>query len=216
MPPQPNPYFSTILNPAPSNPSPPPPTTTPSAIDPTSTTCTPPRPSPSISTTKRPLPSFTSTQQSLQARAKPFTSLSPSATLSNESYESRQRRHNAANILDSVELLIWYSGARNESIAQTRTHYQNVLLGLSDEGERLWREEWDVPVEERVRREGRGVGREFEVMWVGLGEEPGRRLFGVRCVDEDGLRYSGVVYEMCWRVDSRMDSRTVYGARSLI
>lgn len=52
---------------------------------------------------------FARAQQSLQARNKPFAS--PSMA---ESYEARQRRQQAVEVLESVELLIWFSVARNE------------------------------------------------------------------------------------------------------
>jgi len=112
-PPTPNPnpqtFFSTVLNPAANNP----PTTT--------STTTPPRPHPrptasgAATTTAQPQP-FTATQRSLQARGKPYAT--PAA---GEAYETRQQREQAANILSSTELLLWYSAARNEVIVSPTT-----------------------------------------------------------------------------------------------
>lgn len=75
---------------------------------------TPPAQQPSTcrasgSSTGNPQP-FTPTQQSLQARNKPYSSPKAEA----EQYEARQRRHEAAAILESVELLLWFSMTRNE------------------------------------------------------------------------------------------------------
>ncbi|KAF2114674.1 hypothetical protein BDV96DRAFT_600628 [Lophiotrema nucula] len=124
MPPQPSPYFTTILNPS-------------NAPSPTTT---------NTNTSRQP---FTPAQRSLQARNRPFHP-SPKIDAEAESYEQRQRKNLAVEILENTELLIWFSSARNESISATRQHYQNVLMGIEDE-EVTWREEWEVPVEERVK-----------------------------------------------------------------
>ena len=39
-----------------------------------------------------------------------------------------------------------------QSISQTRQHFTNILLGINvPEEDKLWKEEWEVPVEDRVR-----------------------------------------------------------------
>jgi hypothetical protein len=92
----PNPFFSTVLNPQPpAGPS-----------DPASASNTPPR----ARNQQRPAQQgFTAEQRSLQARNRPFASPADA-----ESQASRLKRADAANILDSVEMLIWYANARNE------------------------------------------------------------------------------------------------------
>lgn len=90
-----------------------------------------------------------------------------------ESYEVRQKREQAGRILESTEMLIWWSGVRNEvsnvylphnphslvgvdahacqqSISQTRHHFENLVRGIEDlEGDVLWKEEWEVGDKER-------------------------------------------------------------------
>jgi hypothetical protein len=74
-----------------------------------STTTPPPRPirtfagAPAAQT-------FNATQRSLQARNKDFHVVGKRE----ESYELRQRREEAARILESTEMLIWWSSARNQ------------------------------------------------------------------------------------------------------
>ncbi|KAF2447335.1 hypothetical protein P171DRAFT_430232 [Karstenula rhodostoma CBS 690.94] len=82
-------------------------------------------------------PPFTDAQRSQQARGKSYASKS-----AGEPYESRVKREQAAQILESLELLVWQSNARNESVAQTRQHFQNVMLGLPD-AEPAFREEYE-------------------------------------------------------------------------
>lgn len=97
-------FFNTVLNP--------------NAL-PTSTT--PPRPA-------RPFEpqapqAFTATQRSLQARNKNYnTSSSPRREREAESYESRQRREEASRILESTEMVIWLSNARNEVCYHIMSH----------------------------------------------------------------------------------------------
>ncbi|KAF2190640.1 hypothetical protein K469DRAFT_721540 [Zopfia rhizophila CBS 207.26] len=121
MPPQQNPHFLTSIL----NPAP---------------SSSHPQPSSSASTTQR--------------RNKPPTtiSLSSSQTQQPETHESRQKRENAAQILESMETLIWYSNMRNESLSQTRRHFQYIVWGIEEEeGDVAWREEWEVPVGDRVK-----------------------------------------------------------------
>jgi hypothetical protein len=40
----------------------------------------------------------------------------------------------AAKVLERQQLLIWHSVDRNESLPQTRLHYERVLYGISDGG----------------------------------------------------------------------------------
>ncbi|KAJ4297732.1 [Pyruvate dehydrogenase (acetyl-transferring)] kinase isozyme 2 [Kalmusia sp. IMI 367209] len=93
---------------------------------------------------------FTPTQRSQQARGKSYAS-----STAGEPYEARRKREQAAQILANLELLVWHSNARNESVAQTRQHFQNIMLGLSDE-EVVWKEEYEVPLEQRVKRKDGG------------------------------------------------------------
>jgi hypothetical protein len=70
-------------------------------------TTTPPRPTP------RPYaapPTFNATQRSLQARGKEYNIVGRKE----EGYEARQKREEASRILESTEMLIWWSAARNE------------------------------------------------------------------------------------------------------
>jgi hypothetical protein len=55
---------------------------------------------------------FSATQRDQQARNKPYGTVVGGAGA--DSYEDRQRRDEARSILESVEMLIWYSAARNE------------------------------------------------------------------------------------------------------
>ncbi|KAK8258504.1 hypothetical protein IWZ00DRAFT_550758 [Phyllosticta capitalensis] len=50
-----------------------------------------------------------------------------------ETYEERQRRYNAARVLESNEMLIWWSTVRNESLPQTRLHFENQLAGFTSD-----------------------------------------------------------------------------------
>ncbi|KAH7090585.1 hypothetical protein FB567DRAFT_520182 [Paraphoma chrysanthemicola] len=137
-------FFNTVLNPHASN------------IPASATTTTPPR-------SARPFDAqaqqgvFSAAQRSAQARNKNYnSSLAGSGTASAgigsakkereaESYETRQRREEAGRILESMEMLIWLSNARNESIPQTRHHYRNIVLGIANEDEDVvWKEEWEV------------------------------------------------------------------------
>ncbi|CBX93100.1 predicted protein [Plenodomus lingam JN3] len=152
------PYFSTVLNnpPTANNPSSPSPRSRPQ-----------PRPAPDSSSSSS--SHFTAGQRNAQARHKEWTCSSGSGQTSRnaESYEQRQERDRAATILDSVEMLMWFAAARNESIPQTRHYYQNIVLGLKNEGHVEWREEWELPLQERgggelasPTRSGQGKERE--------------------------------------------------------
>ena len=55
---------------------------------------------------------FSATQRSAQARGMEYNKVGRAE----ESYESRLRREEAGRILESVEMLIWWSSARNEVI----------------------------------------------------------------------------------------------------
>ncbi|KAH7122314.1 hypothetical protein B0J11DRAFT_437136, partial [Dendryphion nanum] len=128
--PQSSPYLSTVLNSTPSSPA-----TTPKRLPHSNLNAPPPASS----------SAFTPAQQSLQARNKPFHSPQNA-----ESYEQRKQRAEAALILESVEMLLWFSSARNESISQTRKYYQDIVLGLSNPDSIVWREEYEVPLEQRT------------------------------------------------------------------
>ena len=133
---------------------------------------------------------FTAAQRSAQARGKPFAntpinanahtnsarSLSSSLragtrgggpVLEAESYAQREARNEAAAILDSEEMLMWYAAARYESVSQTRRFFRNVIMGVGGE-EVAWREEWERERESGGRGEGspmgkgKGKGREKE------------------------------------------------------
>ncbi|KAJ4356165.1 [Pyruvate dehydrogenase (acetyl-transferring)] kinase isozyme 2 [Didymosphaeria variabile] len=93
---------------------------------------------------------FTDAQRSQQARGKSYAS-----STAGEPYEARQKREQAAQILGSLELLVWHSNARNESVAQSRQHFQNIMLGLPDD-EPIYKEEYEVPPEQRVKRNEAG------------------------------------------------------------
>ncbi|KAF2141189.1 uncharacterized protein K452DRAFT_358993 [Aplosporella prunicola CBS 121167] len=56
-----------------------------------------------------------------------------------ETFEERERRYKAARILESNEMLIWHAAARNESIPQTRLHFEKIVAGFdSDSSEPEW------------------------------------------------------------------------------
>ncbi|KAF2829852.1 hypothetical protein CC86DRAFT_367773 [Ophiobolus disseminans] len=111
---------------------------------------TPPRPPRPFDTPSA--PTFSTAQRSAQARNKPYNlSDKKAAEIDARRYEERIKREQAARILESSEMLIWYSNARNESIPQTRQYFQNIVWGFEeDESGVVWREEWDG--------EGVGVG----------------------------------------------------------
>lgn len=91
-------FFNTVLNP---NAAPP------------STAATPPRPArPFEAQTQQ---AFTAAQRSAQARNKAYN-ISGKKEKEAESFEARQRREEAGRILESMEMLIWLSNARNEVI----------------------------------------------------------------------------------------------------
>ncbi|KAH7064860.1 hypothetical protein B0J12DRAFT_14349 [Macrophomina phaseolina] len=62
-----------------------------------------------------------------------------SALTRDETFEERERRYNAARILESSEMLIWHSVARNESLPQTRLHFEKIVAGFdSDDSDPEW------------------------------------------------------------------------------
>ncbi|OSS50065.1 hypothetical protein B5807_05013 [Epicoccum nigrum] len=71
-----------------------------------------------------------------------------------ESYAQREARNEAAAILDSEEMLMWYAAARYESVSQTRRFFRNVVFGVGGD-EVVWREEWE---REGRRGDGGAVG----------------------------------------------------------
>lgn len=91
--PQPSAFLNTVLNPH-------------------SHTTTPTRPVRAFDLSQRVAqpPTFLATQRSLQARNKEYNVFGRKE----ESYEIRQRREEASTILESTEMLIWWSAARNE------------------------------------------------------------------------------------------------------
>lgn len=151
---------------------------------------TPPRPRPRLpphhspATTAHDAP-FTAAQRSAQARGKPFANTPTNANthtnsarslssslragtrgggpvLEAESYAQREARNEAAAILDSEEMLMWYAAARYESVSQTRRFFRNVVMGVGGE-EVVWREEWESGGRgEGSPRVGKGKGRERE------------------------------------------------------
>lgn len=150
-------YLSTVLND--SNAQPPIPSH--AAAAPPSTS-TPPRPRQTSAhfPPQQPQTIITPAQRSAQARGKcyaepPRLGLAGNKTklTDAESYASRERRNEAAAILDSQELLIWYAASRHESVSATRRWFRNVVLGV-EQDERVCREEWEV--RERVGEVGVG------------------------------------------------------------
>ncbi|KAF2873097.1 hypothetical protein BDV95DRAFT_541873 [Massariosphaeria phaeospora] len=171
-PPVPTPFLSTVLNPALPNAAPHPPPAQPSPATATASTSTPtstpPRPPRHTRPTRAPAapPPLTPLQRSLQARGKSIHMAPRDA----EPYEARQRREHAATVLENAEMLMWYAGARNEGLSQTRQHFQNLVLGLQvPDRDVLWREEWEIPVQQRGEgaaaspaRSGKGRDRDKE------------------------------------------------------
>ncbi|KAF1917057.1 hypothetical protein BDU57DRAFT_595558 [Ampelomyces quisqualis] len=121
-------------------------------------------------------PPVSATQQSAQARGKDYAR--PSAL--DENFEARQQREAAGRILDSVEMLLWWSASREESIAQTRHYFENVVRGIEDrEGGVVWREEWEVEDGDKERG-GMGVGSASPRSVKGKERERRRVGFGVK------------------------------------
>ncbi|KAG8626932.1 hypothetical protein KVT40_005877 [Elsinoe batatas] len=54
----------------------------------------------------------------------------PKITNDQEPFEDRQRRTQAARILESQEQLIWHSMARNEDVPQTRQYFRAIAAGM--------------------------------------------------------------------------------------
>lgn len=161
-------YLSTVLND---------PTTAPipshaAGGAPPSSTSTPPRPRQPSShfppQAQSRQPTITPAQRSAQARGKPYNEPTGPRTKINstlteaESYASRERRHEAAAILESQELLLWYAASRHESVSATRRWFRNVVLGV-EQDERVCREEWEVG--------GAGAGVGKSPMGKGKGRE---------------------------------------------
>lgn len=69
---------------------------------------------------------FSATQRSAQARGKEYNNVGRSE----ESYESRQKREEAGRILESVEMLIWWSSARNEVSLTHKNPFHRHILSL--------------------------------------------------------------------------------------
>ncbi|EMD69153.1 hypothetical protein COCSADRAFT_58197, partial [Bipolaris sorokiniana ND90Pr] len=112
-------------------------------------------------------------RRNLQARGKNYNLISSSSSSSNSAgksvgaqasrawgYEERQRRDEAAGILESEEMIMWIAGVRNESITQTRAYYRNVLLGLETcaKDAIVWRDEWEGSQQQQQGRDGEGLG----------------------------------------------------------
>jgi hypothetical protein len=71
---------------------------------------------------------FSTTQRSLQARNKEYNILGRDK---GESYETRQRREEAGRILESTEMVIWWSAARGEVCSIYLYLYLSLSLSLS-------------------------------------------------------------------------------------
>jgi hypothetical protein len=70
---------------------------------------------------------FSTTQRSLQARNKEYNILGRDK---GESYETRQRREEAGRILESTEMVIWWSAARGEVCSIYLYLYLSLSLSL--------------------------------------------------------------------------------------
>ncbi|KAI9697274.1 MAG: hypothetical protein M1836_004838 [Candelina mexicana] len=96
--------------------------------------------------------SLTPLERSRQARGKDITE-KPKATsskgksktadgkeakTSNELFEDRERKHTAATILESTELLIFHAHANNE----TRLRFEKMLIGIQDSSDE-WEDDLD-------------------------------------------------------------------------
>nr|OQO26984.1 hypothetical protein B0A51_05001 [Rachicladosporium sp. CCFEE 5018] len=55
-----------------------------------------------------------------------------------EDYASLARRNAAAETLQSYDRLSWHAAARNESLVQTRLHFQNIIAGFDDSDTHAW------------------------------------------------------------------------------
>ncbi|KZF19961.1 hypothetical protein L228DRAFT_270728 [Xylona heveae TC161] len=61
-----------------------------------------------------------------------------------ELFEERERRHTAARILESNELLIFHSHANDESIPQTRLRFEKMMVGLEPDGsDNDWEDDYE-------------------------------------------------------------------------
>ncbi|OCL09736.1 hypothetical protein AOQ84DRAFT_438786 [Glonium stellatum] len=103
---------------------------------------------------------YTDLQKDRQARNRPTHRAQPPGTTAtkpadgavhpneyktDESYEDRERRHQAALYLESNEMLIWFANQRNESVPQTRLHFEKILAGLDSDSDSL---EWADDLED--------------------------------------------------------------------
>lgn len=168
-------YLSTVLND---------PAAIPSHAAPASATphsSTPPRPrqtSGQLQQAQAQQGPFTAAQRSAQARGKPFDTWQAGSSGRGgrhnepESYAQRQKRSEAAAILDSQEMLLWYSAARHESVTQTRQYYLDIVLGV-EQAPKDWKEEWEVqhdelagPAPSPKGKSPKGKGREREKLHV--------------------------------------------------
>ncbi|KAK5116383.1 hypothetical protein LTR62_007930 [Meristemomyces frigidus] len=98
-----------------------------------------------IPLTSTPYPSTTTTAAAGRIAATGYGASSNKTSrnrASPESFHDLARRCEAAEVLQSYEMLSWFSFARCESITQTRLHFQNLLAGFTDQDESLqidWR-----------------------------------------------------------------------------
>ncbi|KAF2281466.1 uncharacterized protein EI97DRAFT_438811 [Westerdykella ornata] len=104
---------------------------------------------------RTPPPTLTEAQREAQARGKAWESVQEVREA--ESFLERKRREEAVEVLESVEALMWFAASWNQSLAATRQHFQNVALGLAPQAPVAWREEGEMPHEQRVHHTTSGA-----------------------------------------------------------
>ncbi|KAF2834657.1 hypothetical protein M501DRAFT_989590 [Patellaria atrata CBS 101060] len=72
-----------------------------------------------------------------------------------DTFNEQHRRYEAARFLESNEMLVWWASVRNESIPQTRLHFERILAGMPEPEEDLGLiEEWRPDEEDELRVAG--------------------------------------------------------------
>ncbi|KAF2196188.1 hypothetical protein GQ43DRAFT_445345 [Delitschia confertaspora ATCC 74209] len=69
-----------------------------------------------------------------------------------ESTADRRERERAATILGSMEMLMWWSNSRNESLAQTTLHFESIVHNIppEDQSPIAWHDEYELTDQQRI------------------------------------------------------------------
>ncbi|KAJ9661259.1 hypothetical protein H2201_006618 [Coniosporium apollinis] len=110
-------------------------------------------------------PAAGSSKTTAKSAQQPSNTYTDAQLHADETFEERERRHNAARTLESNEMLIWLSMSRNESVPQIRLYYERVLAGFDPDANDGDREEDEV----REKGSRKSLGKER-----GGGSSPGK------------------------------------------